>query len=252
MSLIIVSIVFIYGIILGSFYNVVGLRVPQGTFFKRKRSFCPSCDHQLSFIELIPLFSFICQRGECKACKAPISVLYPFFECLTAALFVLAYLKFGLTMDGLYAFILISLLIVLSISDIHYMVIPNRFFLIFGFPLALFQLMDSRTSILSSVFSVFLVCSILMVASVINRGKMGMGDIKLFLFLGFLFEAEYIPVLLLLSSLLACTYFFYLFIKNELGYHRKIPFGPFISLAAVVILFFGKELLNFISSLLLT
>lgn len=246
MKLVIVSIVFIYGVILGSFYNVVGFRVPMGAFFKRQRSFCPSCNRQLTYAELIPLFSFIYQRGKCKSCKAPISVVYPVFEGVTGIAFALSYLKFGPTLDLLYSLILVSFLIVLSISDIHYMVIPNILFLIFGIPLIVFHVLDPRNSILNSLLSVLLVSGVVMIVSIINRGKMGMGDVKLFILLGFLFAPEYIPLLFLLSSVFACLYFLYLYIKGELSYNRKIPFGPFISLAAIVLLFFGKELLEFI------
>lgn len=246
MKLSIVSIVFIYGIILGSFYNVVGLRVPTGTFFKKQRSFCPNCHHQLTYTELIPLFSFMAQRGKCRTCKTPISVTYPAFEGLTGALFVLSYVKFGLTPDFLYALIFTSFLIVLSISDLHYMIIPNQFFIIFGSPLVFFHIWILKTPILSSLVSVLLVSSILIIVSLISKGRMGMGDVKLFLLLGFLFEPDLVPLLFLLSSLLACFYFLYLFIKNGLAYKKKIPFGPFISLAAMFVLLFGKELLHFI------
>jgi len=252
MKLTIVFVIFIYGAVLGSFYNVVGLRVPKSNFFKSKRSFCLHCHHQLTILELIPLVSFVLQRGKCKNCKTNLSFLYPIIECITGLLFAVSHLTFGNTLEFLYTLLFISFLIVLSISDMHYMIIPNQYFFIFGIPLVIFQIVGLKISILTSFLGLFVVLGILCIVYMLNKGKMGMGDVKLFLLIGFLIGPELVPLVLLLSSLSASVYFIYLLIWDESNLNRKIPFGPFISLGTIIVLFYGETLLNFVYSYSLT
>ena len=103
---------FLFGITLGSFFNVVGLRVPKKMPFAYDRSFCPSCHKQLSWFELIPVFSFILQRGKCRTCQQKISLIYPIIELLTGLLFVLCYLMIGIELELIIALLLISMLMI--------------------------------------------------------------------------------------------------------------------------------------------
>jgi leader peptidase (prepilin peptidase)/N-methyltransferase len=88
-------LLFIYGLLLGSFYNVVGLRVPINQSIVAPRSACPRCHHRLTAVELIPVFSFLNQRGKCRKCGTRISPLYPFVELMTAVLFLVSLLLVG-------------------------------------------------------------------------------------------------------------------------------------------------------------
>src|SRR5690625_4016308 len=81
-----ISMFFLFGIIFGSFFNVVGLRVPKKLPFHNDRSFCPSCKQQLSWYELIPILSYLMQRGKCRNCQAEISPIYPIIEICTGLL----------------------------------------------------------------------------------------------------------------------------------------------------------------------
>ncbi|WP_371931996.1 prepilin peptidase [Mesobacillus subterraneus] len=87
--------IFLYGLILGSFYNVVGLRVPEGKSIVSPRSSCPKCGYQLGARDLVPVLSYIFQKGKCRRCKAGISPVYPLFELLTGGLFAFAYIQLG-------------------------------------------------------------------------------------------------------------------------------------------------------------
>ena len=82
---------FIIGTIFGSFYNVVGYRIPKGESIVYPPSHCTNCNHKLTFFELIPVLSYIFQKGKCKHCHQKISLFYPIFETLTGVLFVLSY-----------------------------------------------------------------------------------------------------------------------------------------------------------------
>jgi len=251
MQLTMLIVIFIYGVILGSFYNVVGIRLPKQELFKENRSYCPNCHHRLKVFELIPLFSFMFQKGRCKHCQDMISWVYPVVECITGLLFCVAYLNFGATFEFIYILFFISFLIVLSVSDIYYMIIPNQYFFLFGSPLILFQIVGLKTPVLVSFLGLFLVVGVLCLVFILSKEKMGMGDVKLFLLLGFLIGPELIPLVLLLSSLSACMYYVYLS-KGGLKFNRKIPFGPFISLGTIIVLFYGEIVLNFVYSYSLT
>lgn len=122
---------FVFGIVFGSFFNVIGIRVPKKISFHNDRSYCPQCETQLRFFELIPILSYIMQGGKCRSCKTKISFVYPFIELSTGLLFTYAYLYFGLQLELIVALLLISLLMIIFVSDIFYMLIPNKVLLFF-------------------------------------------------------------------------------------------------------------------------
>src|SRR5689334_10118483 len=122
MSMLII-IILLYGFTLGSFYNLVGLRVPIKKSIVYPRSECPNCKHQLKFYELIPLVSYIIQGGKCRGCQSRISPIYPVIELLTGILFMIALLTVGWSGELIVALTLISVLMIIVVSDIHYMII---------------------------------------------------------------------------------------------------------------------------------
>ena len=119
-------VIFVLGLVFGSFYNVVGYRLANNMSIVFPASHCTKCNHKLRFYELIPVISYLFLKGRCKVCKERISPFYPFFELLTGVLFLLSYLKFGLTLDFLIAITFISVLIIISISDVKYFIIPDE------------------------------------------------------------------------------------------------------------------------------
>src|SRR5690625_201676 len=123
--------IFVFGITLGSFFNVVGLRVPKKIPFANDRSYCPSCRKQLAWYELIPVLSFFLQQGKCRNCQQNISLIYPIIELLTGLLFVLSYLRIGFELELVTALLLISMLMIIFVSDMTYMLIPNKVLLFF-------------------------------------------------------------------------------------------------------------------------
>src|SRR5690625_3154745 len=99
MNILLTSYFFLLGIVFGSFFNVVGLRIKEKHLFQQKRSYCPHCHHQLTSKELIPILSFVTQKGKCKNCHQSISFLYPFIECMTGLLFAYSFVHIGLNME---------------------------------------------------------------------------------------------------------------------------------------------------------
>ena len=114
----------VFGLVLGSFLNVVIARVPEGLSIVRPRSRCPKCGHQLAWYENIPVFSFLVLGGKCRGCKAPISWQYPLVELLTAGLFLLCLWRFDWTWSLVLALMLVVLLIPLTFIDLAHWILP--------------------------------------------------------------------------------------------------------------------------------
>lgn len=123
---------FVYGLVLGSFFNVVGLRVPLKQSIVSPRSACPTCGHQLKPYELIPVISYLLQGGKCRGCQSRISPIYPFFELLTGILFATSPLVIGWSSELVIALTLISMFMIIIVSDIHYMLIPDKILIWFA------------------------------------------------------------------------------------------------------------------------
>ena len=116
-------IVFIFGTLLGSFYNVVGYRLPKGLSLIKPGSFCPKCNHSLKWYELIPVLSFMIQRGKCRECKCKISWFYPTIEFTTGILFMISYLIFGFSVEFFIACVIVTFFVIVIVSDTKYLVI---------------------------------------------------------------------------------------------------------------------------------
>ena len=115
---------FIIGTVLGSFYNVLGYRVPLNKSIVYPGSFCPRCGHDLKWYELIPVISYIFLGGKCRNCKQPISLMYPFIELFCGILFMVSYYSFGFSGNLFISLILVSLLCIVIVSDV---IRKNRF-----------------------------------------------------------------------------------------------------------------------------
>lgn len=125
-------LLFLYGLVLGSFFNVVGLRIPVKKSIIKPRSACPNCGHQLKVFELIPVFSYIIQGGKCRGCQSRISPIYPIMELLTGILFAVTPLLVGWSGELIVGLTLVSLFMIIIVSDIHYMIIPDKILIWFA------------------------------------------------------------------------------------------------------------------------
>ena len=249
--------VFIIGLVFGSFYNVVGYRVPNSMSIIFPSSHCPNCEHKLKFYELIPVISYILLRGKCKKCKKRISIFYPFFELLTGIMFLLSYLVFGFSIKFFISITFISILIIISISDFKYYIIPDEI-LITGTILIIIELIINgvvnNLSIVSGVLlpalnglaaSSLLYLFKIMGDHVFKQESLGGGDIKLLFFIGLALGFDMSIVTIFMAAFIAIPFSIIVLIKNN---NNIIPFGPYLSLAATIIMLSNLNLdtiLNF-------
>ncbi|XJZ29115.1 prepilin peptidase [Bacillota bacterium Lsc_1132] len=237
-------LVFIYGLIFGSFFNVVGLRVPMKQSIVAPRSACPICGHQLKAYELIPVISFFVQRGRCRSCKSRISPLYPVVELLTGVLFAVAPFFIGWSWELIVAWSLISMLMIIFVSDLHYMIIPDKILLVFA---GLFLLERSFIPLkpwwdsIAGTLTGFL---LLLAIAFVSKGGMGGGDVKLFAVIGFVLGVKLVLLSFFLSTLYGAVFGITALLLKFVKKRQPIPFGPFIVAGTISAYFWGSSIIT--------
>jgi leader peptidase (prepilin peptidase) / N-methyltransferase len=237
-------LLFIYGIALGSFYNVVGLRVPIGKSIVAPRSSCPTCGHQLKAFELIPVLSYILQGGKCRVCKTGISPIYPIYELLCGVLFATAPLVVGWTSELLVALTLISLFIIILVSDVAYMLIPDKVLLVFAGFFLLERVVIPLSPWWDSVLGAAIGFILLLAIALISKGGMGGGDIKLFALLGFVLGSKIVLLAFFLSTLFGALIGIIGITIGVFKRKKPIPFGPFIAAGTLIAYYYGDIIIR--------
>lgn len=238
-----IIIMFILGTIIGSFFNVVGYRLPKGLSIVKPPSHCPHCDKQLTFIELIPILSYLIQRGKCRKCHRSISIIYPIIEFLTGLLFVISYLIWGLNFELLVSLIFVSIILVAVISDIRYMIISDEVLIFGGIALFIVRLYMNGDiiSLLINAILPFIIAFLIKLGGdfIFKKESLGGGDIKLMILFGIVLGWPLALLSILFASFIALPIaLIILKIKNT----NIIPFGPFLGLAALLIYFFKLDI----------
>ena len=253
MELFYTIVMFVYGTIFGSFYNVVGDRLPNGESIMKPGSHCPKCKHMLKPLELIPILSYLFQGGKCKNCKCHIPIIHPIFELCCGILFVITYKIYGFNIDFFIAITFISALLIIIVSDINYYIIPDEI-LIIAFAVMSILLIISKgfTVFLSSLFNGAIAFIIMLLIKLMGdylfkKESMGGGDIKLLFLFGFSLGWEMALLTIFLGSLIGLPVSLIILYVNKTNI---IPFGPFLSMGAMVIMLSGfdfNRLLDLIS-----
>jgi len=244
---------FITGLVFGSFFNVVGLRLPKNESILFPRSHCVNCNHELNWYELIPVFSYIFLQGKCKKCKTKISIQYPLVEFTTAILYCMCFKLFGFSYDTILSIVLVSIVMITIISDCKYMVILDEVIVI-GAILSLIIIFSSGGLIfaLRHVLSGLLLFSIMLIVkllgdSAFKQESLGWGDVKLTFIAGMLLGFKLGLIYIFLGAIIALPYAIYTTIKNKNG---MIPFGPFLALSMLIIFWNSVSFTNIINALL--
>lgn len=240
-------IIFIFGAVLGSFYTVVGERLPQNKSIITPPSHCPNCNHILKFYELIPVFSYLFLGGKCLKCKQKIPVLSTIIELLTGLLFLLAYLHFGISVKLFIALVFVSMLMIVIVSDIRYMVICDEILIIGN--ILIFILLIIDVGLKNALISVVngLICFLIMLLIkklgdiIFKRESMGGGDIKLMFTFGLTMGIASSVASIFLASFIGLPISLVLMKNNS---SHEIPFGPYLSVAAIMLFLSGIDVID--------
>lgn len=240
----------IFGLVFGSFFNVVGLRLPKGESIVTPPSHCDQCHRRLTAIDLIPVLSYVFLRGKCRTCGAKIGLFYPLMELLTGILFTVAFLHFGFTLELAVALFFISLLIIITVSDIAYMLIPDKVLLPFAIVLILLRIFSPLNPWWDAVVGAVFGFSILLLIAIVSKGGMGGGDIKLFFLIGLVLGFKLTIVALFMSAVIGLIAGVMQLLWQKKGRKQPIPFGPWIAVGSVLTYFWGQEILEWYTNLL--
>lgn len=241
---------FIFGLVFGSFFNVVGLRVPKKESISSPPSHCTNCRRRLTILDLIPVLSYIFLRGKCRSCQKAISPIYLLTEIATGLLFALSVWNLGLTIETAVALLFISLLMIIVVSDFAYMLIPDKVLLFFLPLLALGRILSPIDPWWDSILGAVVGFGILYLIAVVSKGGMGGGDIKLFFLIGLVLGTLNTLLTLFLAAFIGMIAgIIVLKVRNQ-GRKTPVPFGPSIALAAIIVYFYGEILLDWYAKLL--
>jgi len=245
----ILFIFFLFGAVVGSFLNVVILRLPkEDGSIVFPASHCPSCKTPLRWYENIPIVSYVFLRGKCAHCKNGISLQYPVVEFLMGLLSAAVFYRFGLNLTAAGYFIFCASLLCIIWIDIHHQIIPDVISLpgiVLGF---LFSFVNQQVTWQSSVIGILAGGGVLYGIAVLyyilrKQEGMGGGDIKLLAMIGAFLGWQSLLFVIFFSSCTGTIVGIGAMISQKKGGATRIPFGPFLSLAALVFLFFNTQIL---------
>lgn len=252
-------VTFVVGLVMGSFINCVAWRIAHGEDFIHGRSHCTSCGHTLSPVELIPVVSYLVQKGKSRCCKEKISIRYPLTELLMGFVFVALVWKFGFSWNTPMFMIFALLLLAVALVDLETGLIPNGFILAGMINFVLFtclkgdaivsRFLGGVTSGLSIAVPIFVLS--LFMDYILKKESMGGGDIKLYFMAGLYFPIKSNLFFVLLSCIFGII-FTYVFQNIRVGDEENpmaFPFGPSIAAAALVSVFAAEKMIQLYMSL---
>ncbi|AKL95277.1 peptidase A24A [Clostridium aceticum] len=242
------SIIFLVGIVIGSFLNVCIYRIPENQSIVYPSSHCSNCHKPLKPTDLIPIFSYLILKGSCRYCSHKISLRYPMVEFLTGIVFVLLLYKYHLNIDLIFYLLLFSILICITFIDYDHQIIPDGLVLL-GFvigliyKLALYYFVGTPIEVLNSLLGFLAGGGFFLLIAVISNGGMGGGDIKLMAMLGFWFGWRDIILISFLSFIIGSVISIMLLTTKIKSRKDAIPFGPFIGIATLIVILYKNYIL---------
>ena len=236
MMTILVVFAALFGLIVGSFLNVVIYRMPRGESIAYPSSHCPDCDHPLAAFENIPLISWIVQGGRCRHCGATISSRYPLVEAMTSALFALSAAVYGISFDAIATALLSATLVAVVFIDLDHLLILDMVLA----PAALVGIaaavVDART--LDAAAGALAGAAVFGLLFVLTRGAgMGLGDAKLAFVIGLFLGLNHTIVATAFSFIVGSLLMLPVLAAGSRGRRDAVPFGPFLVLGALAVLF---------------
>ena len=239
------------GAAIGSFLNVLIYRIPEGQSIVFPSSRCPKCTHSIRFYDNIPIISYLVLRGRCRDCREKISLRYPIVEAITALLSMFLFWKYGLSIKYVFSFTFTCALIVITFIDLDHQIIPDvitlpgipLFFLMAVFFMGI-PILEALLGILIGGGCLFAIAFLYEIIT--RREGMGGGDIKLLAMLGAFLGWKSIFFILFVSSLLGAVVGISVMIAKGKDMKYAVPFGPFLSIAAIAYLFVGIDVMNYL------
>lgn len=246
--LLIGAYVFFAGMCIGSFLNVCIYRLPEGKSIVRPPSSCPQCGTRIKWYDNIPVISYLILGGRCRNCKTTIAIRYPMIELLAGLFAWITWLQFGLSIAALIYFVLITALLVITFIDIDHRIIPDIISLP-GIPVGfaasyLLPGIDWRSSLAGIVLGGGILFLIAWGYQLITgKDGMGGGDIKLLALIGAFLGWKGVLFTIMASSFIGTLVGIVVMLRAGKGMKMALPFGPFLSMGAILYLFLGPQII---------
>ncbi|MDR3586649.1 MAG: prepilin peptidase [Desulfosporosinus sp.] len=252
------GIIFVFGLIIGSFLNVCIYRIPQGESIVSPPSHCPNCGTRLKPLDLIPLLSYLICRGKCRYCGLKISPRYLLVELLTGLVSVALFFKYGLTVDFAAFLFLTYILVAVFFIDLDHQIIPNQLVIVglsggvilfvynLFLPLQIYADHSWWNPLLGLVSGSGFLLAVSLIGLAIYKGDevMGMGDIKLFAPIGLFLGWRMTLLALFLAIILGGISSLVLILIGKATRKSRIPFGPFIVTGVFITVMWGWDIVR--------
>jgi leader peptidase (prepilin peptidase)/N-methyltransferase len=238
---------FLFGIVIGSFLNVLIYRLPIGKSIVRPGSFCPNCKKPIRWFENIPIVSFFFLGGRCSGCRKPISLKYPLVELFTGIVFLYLYIAFDIGIEFFFYLYFFCALIVISGVDFSHQIIPDIISMpgiVIGI---VFQLLkgDIKLGLIGLFFGGGLILLIRVIGQrVYKKEVMGLGDVYLTAMIGSFVGFPFILVAIFFGALSGSIMGILYIVSTKQTRESPIPFGPFLSIGGAVVILFHKQIIN--------
>jgi leader peptidase (prepilin peptidase) / N-methyltransferase len=273
----IAAAIFCFGLVIGSFLNVCIVRIPNGKSIVSPPSACPKCGAPIRPYDNIPVVSWLVLKGKCRGCQSKISGIYPAVELLTALLFLACFLAFGLTVGALKWGIFSALMIVLVFTDLRERILPDvvnfsgfaiglllSFFTVpadgaalwFARRVLSFPLPRPALSFADALIGAAVGSSLLWLVSeayfrLRHREGMGLGDVKMMLLIGAFLGPKLTLLTIFTGSVIGSILGIAFILASRKDSNYELPFGTFLGIAAVLVMFFGSPVVQWYQSLLM-
>lgn len=247
-------LIFILGLGVGSFLNCLIYRLEKKDSFFSGRSYCPKCHHQLSWFDLIPLFSFLFLKGRCAYCGEKISWQYPLVELATGTIFLLIFssqlpISDFRDLSNLFYLLLISgFLIIIFVYDFKYYLIPDKIIypaILISLFYRIFENWNLKFEIWNFLLGAFIISGFFLAIYLLSQGKaIGFGDLKLGFLMGLILGWPLALIALWLAFLIGGPIALILVALRKKGWKSEIPLGPFLVLATFLAILAGNQIIN--------
>ncbi len=244
MMILYLIIFFIFGCFFGSFFTVVGLRLPKKEKFVFNRSHCDKCHHELSYKDMVPIISYWLLKGRCRYCHGKINDLSTYMEFFTGVLFALSFIAFGFSWKLAIALGIVAMLIIVSVSDITYYIIPDEILVFFACYFIIITCLSNGALVaLKSIGNGIILFAIMYLImflgnAIFKKETLGGGDVKMMFVFGLLLNPVMGLVVIFVASFLALPISLFILYKSS---QNLIPFGPFLLIGFTFIYFTGFD-----------
>lgn len=246
-------ILFLFGLVIGSFLNVLSDRLPKGEQVVTGRSYCDRCKRKLNWIDLLPVLSYFLLLGRCRRCKKSISLKYPLVELATGLGFCYIFQNLNLfslpsppLISLVYLWFIFACFVVIFMADLQYLIIPNGIIIPAAVISVIYQLVYSPGLLLPHFLAGLGAFLFLLILNIVTKGKgMGFGDVKFSLLMGLILGFPEIVVAFYIAFLTGAFVGVILLLGKKVRFGQQIAFGPFLVIGTIICLLWKKELLAF-------